>query len=66
MSKLIRCRVQAFSRLHVAGMNSTTIYMAQAFIGFRGVSRFFLGGLARLAGRLFLYFLYRKKVFLEV
>lgn len=68
--------------LRVVGMNSITIYMAQAFIGFRGISRFFLGGLARLAGGpwenliltagyllacwLFLYFLYRKKVFLKV
>lgn len=68
--------------LRVVGMNSITIYMAQVFIGFRGISHFFLGGLARLAGGpwenfiltagyllacwLFLYFLYRKKVFLKV
>ena len=66
----------------VIGMNSITIYMAQRFIGFGSVSKFFLGGVAGLLpglwGRLvlelgyiaacwlFLLFLYRKNVFLKV
>ena len=66
----------------VIGMNSITIYMAQRIISFGSISKFFLGGAAGLlpeqwgavvlkAGSvlacwLFLYFLYRKKVFLKV
>ena len=66
----------------VIGMNSITIYMAQRFVGFKTVSAFFLGGVAGLMpdlwGQLvlklgyiavcwlFLYFLYRKNVFLKV
>ena len=66
----------------VIGMNSITIYMAQRFIGFKTASVFFLGGVAGLmpdlwgqlvlklgyiaACWLFLYFLYRKNVFLKV
>ena len=66
----------------VIGLNSITIYMAQQFIDFHAVSRFFLGGLAKqmpdlwgallveigyaAACWLFLHFLYRKNVFLKV
>lgn len=66
----------------VIGMNSITIYMAQSIIDFSKISRFFLGGAADrlppewgaviLSGGyvavcwLFLYFLYRKQVFLKV
>ncbi|MCQ2239707.1 MAG: DUF5009 domain-containing protein [Bacteroidaceae bacterium] len=66
----------------VIGMNSITIYLAQAFIPFTQISRNVFGGLASLfpenwaavviyAGYiavcwLFLYFLYKKKVFLKV
>ena len=66
----------------VIGMNSITIYLAQRFVGFGTASKFFLGGLAGLlpehwghlvlglgyisACWLFLWFLYRKNVFLKV
>lgn len=66
----------------VVGMNSITIYMAQMIIPFNSIDSFFLGGLAGMmpgawgtvllrAGYvvvcwLFLYFLYRKNVFLRV
>ena len=66
----------------VIGMNSITIYMAQRIFSFSSVNKFFLSGLADMlpepwakvlyaAGYvavcwLFLYFLYKKKVFLKV
>ncbi len=66
----------------VIGLNSITIYMAQRIIGFSRISDFFLGGLAGLYPEhiakiisgtgyiavcwLFLYFLYKKKVFLKI
>ena len=66
----------------VVGMNSITIYLAQAIIDFGGISDFFFGGVSGLcpagwgavidnAGYmtvcwLFLYFLYRHKIFLKV
>jgi predicted acyltransferase len=66
----------------VVGLNSITIYMAQRIISFSGINNFFLGGLASKlpdswetvvlkAGYvtvcwLFLYFLYKKKIFLKV
>ena len=66
----------------VVGMNSITIYLAQQIINFGGISRYFLGGVAGLCSEpwaevindagfvvvcwLFLYFLYRKKIFLKV
>ena len=66
----------------VVGLNSITIYMAQRFIDFDHISRFFLGGVAGLcppnlgnaiisagylaAAWLFLYFLYKKQVFLKI
>lgn len=66
----------------VVGMNSITIYMAQRIVGFGGISDFFVGGVARLCPEnvaavvtsagyvvvcwLFLYFLYRKQVFLKI
>lgn len=65
----------------VIGMNAITIYVAQRFIDFSGMSKFFLAGIAGLCGDssrtillagaiaakwLFLYFLYRQKVFLRV
>lgn len=66
----------------VVGMNSITIYMAMKIINFRGISKFFLAGIADLCpspvGKLilsvgnfaicwlFLWFLYKKKVFLKV
>ena len=66
----------------VIGLNSITIYMAQRIISFSGINNFFLGGLAGLCPEpvgklilnvgylaiswLFLWFLYKKKVFLKV
>ncbi len=66
----------------VVGLNSITIYLAQRIVSFRGIENFFLGGLigecspawgAVLNGVgyiavcwLFLYFLYRQKIFLKV
>ena len=66
----------------VIGMNSITIYLAQLIIPFGTIDENLFGGLARLFGPtgsalvlaigytalcwLFLYFLYRKKVFLKV
>lgn len=66
----------------VVGMNSITIYLAQRIINFGGISNFFLGGVERMCSEqwatvvhsagyllvcwLFLYFLYRKRVFLKV
>lgn len=66
----------------VIGLNSITIYMVQRFINFDHVSRFFLGGIAGICPEgwgnviiyagyvagcwLFLYFLYRKKIFLKI
>ena len=68
--------------LRVVGMNAITIYLLQRIVSFDGVSRFFLGGVAKLlpdAGAqtliavghmalcwLLLWFLYRKDVFLKV
>ncbi len=66
----------------VVGMNSITIYLAQRIISFSGINKFFFGGLASLFSEqvgevildagfvlvcwLFLYFLYKKKVFLKI
>jgi predicted acyltransferase len=66
----------------VVGLNSITIYLAQRIIPFHHISDFFLGGLAgkcpEVIGTLihatgymtvcwlFLYFLYKKKVFLKI
>ena len=66
----------------VVGLNSITIYLAQRIVGFGRISDFFLGGIASkcpeavaavissagyvAVGWLFLYFLYRKNVFLKV
>jgi len=66
----------------VIGMNSITIYLANNIINFRPASKFLFGGLKDLfpaewapliaslalivTGWLFLYFLYRKKIFLKV
>ena len=66
----------------VVGMNSITIYLGQKLIDFRRISDFFLKGTANLCPEawgklilavgylmvcwLFLYFLYKKKVFLRV
>ena len=63
----------------VIGMNSITIYLGSEIVDFGRISKFFLGGASRLSGAhwgeviqmagvlavewLFLYFLYRKKVF---
>ena len=68
--------------LQVVGLNSITIYMAQRIISFSRINEFFFGGIASklpaewgellLRGGyvivcwLFLYFLYRKRVFLKV
>ena len=68
--------------LRVVGMNSITIYLAQRMLGFRVATDFFFSGLAGLCAPawsavvckfgyvlvcwLFLYFLYRKNVFLKV
>ncbi|WP_022829226.1 acyltransferase family protein [Sphingobacterium paucimobilis] len=66
----------------VVGLNSITIYLAQEIVPFSKVSNYFLGGIIRflpdtyglLLGNigyftvcwLFLYFLYKKKIFLKV
>jgi len=66
----------------VVGMNSITIYMASRIISFSGINKFFLSGLAGvlpdpwgklvlavgyfMVGWLFLWFLYKKKVFLKI
>ena len=66
----------------VIGMNSITIYLAQRIVSFSGISRFFIGGFAGkfpdvwtnlinatgfiIVCWLFLYFLYKKNVFLKV
>lgn len=66
----------------VIGMNSITIYMAQRILPFSSVNRFFLDGVAGLCPEpvgnvilavgyvalcwLFLYFLYKKNVFLKI
>ena len=66
----------------VIGVNSIAIYMAQRIVRFGTISQFFVGGLAGKASEpvaavisavgyvavcwLFLYFLYRKRVFLKV
>ena len=68
--------------LQVVGINSITIYMAQKVISFSHTNKFLFGGLASklppewsdlvirggyvLVCWLFLYFLYRKRVFLKV
>lgn len=66
----------------IIGMNSITIYMVQRIVNFGGISKFFLGGVAGLCseqwaavvnstgfilvGWVFLYFLYRQKIFLKI
>lgn len=66
----------------VIGMNPITIYLANRIINFESASKFFFGGLIELfpatwepflsgtayttIGWLFLYFLYKKKIFLKV
>ncbi len=65
----------------VIGMNAITIYFLQCFVDFGGIARFFLGGLSEHAGAvaplvlplgalmarwLFLWFLYRHRVFFKV
>lgn len=66
----------------IIGLNSITIYLAQRIFNFRSISNFFLGGAAGhcpeawgnlilavgyfAVSWLFLYFLYKKKIFLKV
>lgn len=66
----------------VIGLNSITIYMAQKIINFGSIRNFFLGGLVEILPEtwgavvnyagfvtvcwLFLYFLYRQKIFLKI
>jgi predicted acyltransferase len=66
----------------VIGMNPITIYLAERIINFRSASRFFFGGLIELfpetwapllngiaittIGWVFLYILYKKKIFMRV
>jgi predicted acyltransferase len=68
--------------LQVIGMNSITIYLAQRIIGFKGATEFLFGGLASkfpdvwgqvvwsagyvLVCWTFLWFLYRKRIFLKI
>lgn len=75
------CKKWAFP-LKVVGMNSITIYMAQRIIDFGNINSFFFGGLYHIVPEawgnvilatgyvlvcwLFLYFLYKKQVFLKV
>ena len=67
--------------LRVIGLNSITIYMAQRIVGFGGIAAFLLGGLVGLLPEtwqetgmaaayltvswLFLYFLWRHRIFLK-
>ena len=66
----------------IIGMNPITIYLASQIIGFNSATHFFFGGIATMlpqswgplvnsvgittVGWFFLYFLYKKKVFLKV
>jgi len=66
----------------IVGLNSITIYLAQRIVNFGQISDFFLGGIASRCSEslavfvnatgyiavcwLFLYFLYKKKIFLKV
>jgi predicted acyltransferase len=66
----------------VIGMNPITIYLAERIINFRSTSNFFFGGIAALlpetwapfvnaigitaVGWVFLYILYKKKIFLKI
>jgi hypothetical protein len=65
----------------VIGMNAITIYVAQEFIKFDDISKFFLGGVATLTGAagpvvlamgaiaarwIFLWYLYRNGTFVRV
>lgn len=66
----------------VIGLNSITIYMAQRIVSFSGIRNFFLGGLVEMLPEawgavvnytgfvavcwLFLYFLYKKNIFLKI
>ena len=66
----------------VVGMNSITIYLAQRIISFSSINKFFFGGIASHCSEavgevvldagfvvvcwLFLYFLYRQKIFLKI
>jgi predicted acyltransferase len=66
----------------VIGMNPITIYLAERIINFRSAGNFFFGGFAKIlpeawtpfinglgvtaVGWVFLYFLFRKKIFLKV
>jgi len=66
----------------VIGMNPITIYLAERIINFRSASNFFFGGISDLLpetwaplvnaigvtaiGWVFLYFLYKRKIFLKV
>lgn len=66
----------------VVGLNSITIYLAQAVVDFGGISDFFLGGVASKCSPLWasvvnsagyltvcwlmLYFLYRQRIFLKI
>ncbi len=66
----------------IIGMNSITIYMVQKIVDFGRIQKFFLGGIANMCpedwaavvnsagfvmvGWLFLYFLYRQKIFLKI
>ncbi len=68
--------------LKVIGMNSISIYLAQCFINFSDISSFFFGGIQSMFPAsaqalisalgyvfvcwIFLYFLYKKKMFLKV
>ncbi|MCI1778493.1 MAG: DUF5009 domain-containing protein [Bacteroidales bacterium] len=75
------CRKWAFP-LRVIGLNSITIYLGQAIVSFDGIRDYFFAGIASrltadsgnlvlacayvLVCWLFLYFLYKKKIFLKV
>ena len=78
---VLGCRKWAFF-FRVIGMNSITIYLAQRFIPFRQIAKNLVGDLTKLCPPavddflmsvayvavcwLFLFFLYRKNVFLRV
>ena len=74
------CKKWAFFFI-VIGMNPITIYFAQCFVNFGGIANYFVGGIAEHTGAmkpsflalgtltvkwLFLWFLYRHKIFFKV
>ena len=78
----VRGHVSWLTPFKVIGMNAVTIYVLQRVVDFRGIGKFFLGGVIRicpesatrtlvelggfLSAWAFLWFLYRKRLFFKV